>query len=242
MTNAASLAGRSAPDPLEAAALLLDLDGTILDTAGDLATAVNRTLAELGREKVAEDRVRTWIGDGVRILVRQALEATGGCDDGALDNAHERFMVHYGDCVADRSHPFPGVVATLARFRDVGLPMGVVTNKAAVFTEPLLEATGLMPYLDVVVSGDTVAAKKPDPAPVRAAAEALGVDPARMVLVGDSRNDVRAGLDAGCAVVCVTYGYNRGEDVRTLGATRVVETFSQLWDAIRPVPPAADRA
>ena len=228
-----------AQQPLDAAGILLDLDGTILETAGDLATATNRTLAELGREQVAEERVRTWIGDGVRALFRFALEATGDCDEALLDEAHERFMVHYGDCFADRSHPFPGVVETLKHYREAGVPLAVVTNKAAAFTEPLLEATGLRPLLDVVISGDTAPAKKPDPAPVRAALEAMGVAPERAVLVGDSRNDVEAGLNAGCRVVCVTYGYNRGEDVTTLGAQRIVETFAAVREVVRATPGAA---
>lgn len=215
-------------------ALLLDLDGTILDTARDLMTATNRTLAELGRPEVDEARVRGWIGDGVRALVRSALEATGGADGAALEEAHERFMVHYGQCFADESAPFPGVVEVLAKAREAGVPAAVITNKAAAFTEPLLEATGLRPYLAVVVSGDTVANKKPDPEPVRHALEAMGAEAGRSVLVGDSANDVNAGLAAGCQVVCVTYGYNRGADVHQLGADRVVETFAAVWDVVAP--------
>lgn len=242
MAGPASLAAQQSPEPLGAAAVLLDLDGTILETAGDLTTAVNRTLTEMGREPVAEERVRGWIGDGVRVLLQRALDATGTSDTGTLDQAHERFMVHYADCVADRSHPYPGVVETLAHLREAGLPLAVVTNKASAFTEPLLEATGLMPYLDAVICGDKVGAKKPDPAPLRAAVEELGVDPASAVLVGDSRNDVQAARAAGCPVICVTYGYNRGEDVRELGADRVVETFAQVRGQIRPAGPVADRA
>jgi len=215
-------------------ALLLDLDGTILDTARDLMTATNRTLAEMGRDPVDEGQVRAWIGDGVRALVRSALEATGGCDDGTLDQAHERFMVHYGDCFADDSHPFPGVVEVLEKARAAGVPAAVITNKAGAFTEPLLEATGLRPYLAVVVSGDTVSRKKPDPEPVRHALEQLEAEPGRSVMVGDSRNDVNAGLAAGCRVVCVTYGYNRGEDVYSLGADRVVEAFGDVWECVVP--------
>ena len=223
-----------APQPLDAAGILLDLDGTILETAGDLATATNRTLAEYGRPQVSEEQVRTWIGDGVRALVQFAFEATGDSDEALLDEAHDRFMRHYADCFADRSHPFPGVVATLQHFREAGIPLAVVTNKAAAFTEPLLEATGLRPLLDVVISGDTAPAKKPDPAPVRAALEAMGVAAEQAVLVGDSRNDVEAGLRAGCRVVCVTYGYNRGEDVYALGAQRIVETFDAVREVVRP--------
>lgn len=224
----------SAGDPLPMQALLLDLDGTILDTARDLMTAVNRTLAELDRPAVTEAQVRSWIGDGVRALVRSALEATGDHEDGVLDQAHERFMVHYGECFADESTPYPGVLDALERASEAGVPAAVITNKAAAFTEPLLEATGLRPYLAVVVSGDTVANKKPDPEPVRHALERMGARPGRSVMVGDSANDVNAGLAAGCRVICVTYGYNRGADVYQLGADRVVEDFGAVWDCVQP--------
>ncbi|MFA9459451.1 phosphoglycolate phosphatase [Thiohalorhabdus methylotrophus] len=227
---------------MPARGVLLDLDGTILETVGDLATATNRTLADFKREAVSEERVRTWIGDGVRALVRFALEATGGCDDALLDDAHERFMVHYGDCFADRSHPFPGVVEALDHLRESGISLAVVTNKAAAFTEPLLEATGLSARLDVIISGDSVARKKPDPAPIRAALERMGLEADQAVLVGDSRNDVEAGLAAGCRVVCVTYGYNRGEDVSTLGAQRLVDSFSAVRDLIQPGDRAVESA
>jgi len=224
----------SAGDPLPMQALLLDLDGTILDTARDLMTAVNRTLAELDRPAVSEAQVRTWIGDGVRALVRSALEVTGDHEEGLLDQAHERFMVHYGDCYADESAPYPGVLDVLERAREAGVPVAVITNKAAAFTEPLLEATGLRPYLSVVVSGDTVASKKPDPEPVSHALERLGTEAGRSVMVGDAANDVNAGLAAGCQVICVTYGYNRGADVYQLGADRVVEDFATVWDCVQP--------
>lgn len=234
------MTGEPAPDRsgtgesrLPAKALLLDLDGTILDTAGDLMTGLNRTLVELGRSEVDEDQVRAWIGDGVRALVRRGLEASGGYDDALLDQAHERFMVHYGDCFTDATSPYPGVIETLDRFRQAGLPMAVITNKAAAFTEPLLEATGILAYLGTVISGDQVTRKKPDPEGIRRALEELGVAADDAAFVGDSANDVTAGLEAGCYVVCVTYGYNRGEDVNSLGAHRVTETFTGLLDFLR---------
>jgi phosphoglycolate phosphatase len=210
--------------PLVADGVLLDLDGTLLDTAADLTTAANRTLAELGRPEVDEAQVRDWIGDGVRALVASFMEATGGQQEGA----YERFLAHYGDCFSEQSHPYDGVVATLQNLQAMAVPLAVITNKAAAFTEPLLEATGLAPYLDCVVSGDTLPEKKPDPAPVRYAARQLGVSPEQSVFVGDSANDVAAGHAAGCSVICVAYGYNRGVPPAELGAERVIETFDEL--------------
>lgn len=211
-------------EPLPADAVLLDLDGTLLDTAGDLATAANRTLAEMGRETVDEAQVRHWIGDGVRALVASFMEATGGQEEGA----YERFLAHYGDCFSEQSRPYPGVVATLERLRAMAVPLAVITNKAAAFTEPLLGTTGLAAYLDCVVSGDTLPEKKPDPAPLRHAARQVGVAPDRAVFVGDSANDVAAGHAADCKVICVAYGYNRGVPPAELGAERVIDSFDEL--------------
>ncbi len=218
---------------LEADALLLDLDGTLLDTAGDLTTALNRTLVGLERSLVKEEQVREWIGDGVYKLVQRGLEATGGDSLGIEEEAYTRFFASYSECLGGQSYPYPGVKATLASLHQIGLPMAVVTNKAARFTRPLLEATGIMSYLQLVISGDTLPEKKPDAAPVTYAARCLGIEPSRMVVVGDSLNDIQAGRRAGCFVVAVTYGYCHGVDPYTMGADRVITCFSALLEQIR---------
>lgn len=228
-----------APQPLDAAGILLDLDGTILETAGDLATATNRTLAEYGRPQVSEEQVRTWIGDGVRALVQFAFEATGDSDEALLDEAHDRFMRHYADCFADRSHPFPGVVATLQHFREAGIPLAVVTNKAAAFTEPLLADLGIRDAFEIVISGDTLPEKKPSPLPLLHAAEWFGVEPADALMVGDSVSDVKAARAAGFAIVCMSYGYNHGQDIRAAEPDAVIDSMMELDRLLADAAPAA---
>lgn len=195
------------------AAVLFDLDGTLVDSAPDLATAVNRTLAELGRAPVAEDTVRVWIGNGARRLVARALAGQRelAAEPPGLEAALARFCEHYWDCLVAQSRPYPGVRRGLDTLSALGLPLGVVTNKPARFTAPLLEALQLADYFQVLVSGDTLPVKKPDPAPLVHAAGRLGAPVADCLLVGDSRADLDAALAAGMPMVRVPYGYPGGD-------------------------------
>jgi phosphoglycolate phosphatase len=205
-------------------AALFDLDGTLLDTAPDLARSANRMLAELGRPALPESEIRDYIGKGIANLVRQCVESTGGGSDGEHQRALEVFERHYAGGIANASHPYPGVVAGLEALARAGIAMGCVTNKAGRFTEPLLERTGLRGYFGVVVSGDTVARKKPHADPLLYAADRLGAAPGETLMVGDSLNDVLSARAAGCPVVVVPYGYREGLSLAELGADAVVDT------------------
>ena len=213
-------------------AVLFDLDGTILDTAPDLAACANAMLAEIGRAPLPEAQIRDYIGKGVQNLVARSLEATGGA--GAVDSAHalEVFERLYLEGLAVRTRPYPGVVEGMETLARAGIAMGCVTNKAARFTVPLLERTGLMRFMGVVVSGDTVANKKPHPEPMLHAVAKLGVQPREALMVGDSRNDVDSARAAGCPVVVVPYGYREGLPVEALGADAVVATVEEAARSI----------
>ncbi|APV48752.1 phosphoglycolate phosphatase [Betaproteobacteria bacterium GR16-43] len=215
-------------------AVLLDLDGTLLDTAPDIASAANRMLLQLGRATLPEAQVVEFIGKGVANLVHRVLAETGG-DGGAHDHALEIFENTYLAHVADRSRPYPGVIAGLDRFRARGMALACVTNKASRFTLPLLAATGLSPYFGAVVSGDDVARRKPEPDAFLAAAGALGVTPAESWVIGDSANDVKAARAAGMAVVVVPYGYREGLAVEALGADAVVASLEAAAGSITMV-------
>jgi phosphoglycolate phosphatase len=215
------------------AALLFDLDGTLLDSAPDLAQAVDRMLAGLGYAAAGEERVRRWVGNGSRKLVQRALAfaratAETAVDDAAIDEAQRGFMVHYGACCTDRSRLYDGVLPALERWQERALPMACVTNKPAQFTERLLDHFGLRRFLPFAISGDTLATRKPDPAMLLAACARLAVAPARAVMVGDSRNDVLAARAAGMAVVCVSYGYNHGRPVAAEAPDRLVDSLGEL--------------
>lgn len=213
-------------------AALFDLDGTLLDTAPDLAAAGNRMLGDIGRPSLAESRIRDFIGKGIVNLVRQCLEATGGSAEAEFDNALAVFERHYLAGIADETRPYPGVVDGLEAFRANGIALGCVTNKAGRFTELVLERTGLRTYFGVVVSGDTVARKKPHPDPLLHAAEKLGADPRETLMVGDSLNDVKSARAAGCPVVVVPYGYREGLAIEALGADAVVPTIAAAARAV----------
>jgi phosphoglycolate phosphatase len=213
-------------------AALFDLDGTLLDTAPDLATAANRMLAELGRPALAEVEIRDYIGKGVVNLVHRCVEATGGGSEEDRRHALEVFERHYSAGIADRSRPYPGVLEGLVALERAGVPMGCVTNKAGRFTGPLLELTGLMRFFGVVVSGDTTERKKPHADPLLHAARMLGTAPEETLMVGDSLNDVQSARAAGCPVVVVPYGYREGLSLEELGADAVVASVEEAARSI----------
>ena len=190
-------------------AVALDLDGTILDTATDIATAANGMLADLGRPGLEPGQLKGFIGKGVANLVNRTLEESfGAAKDAAMfARAEQRFFEHYTRHLVDTSTPFPGVVEGLDALRAAGLPMACITNKSARFTLPLLERTGLAGYFALVLSGDSLPRKKPDPLPLLHASRELGVLPPELLMVGDSANDAEAARAAGCPVVLMTYGY-----------------------------------
>ena len=212
--------------PLTVRAVTIDLDGTLLDTIPDLAAAANFMLAELGYAPLALERIRTFVGKGIPRLVERALTAAAGeVECTLLQRALEIFERHYVVTNGRHTTIYPGAKEGLARLRDRGFPLACVTNKSARFTHPLLETIGLAPYFEEVVSGDTLPLKKPDPAPLLHACEALNVKPSDMLMIGDSLNDTQAARAAGCPVFCVTYGYSEGHDVRELDSDALVDSL-----------------
>lgn len=218
-------------------AVLLDLDGTLLDTVLDLHAAANGMLADLGRPPVAVEDIRAYVGRGIPNLVKRVLAgALEAADDANPPPAAAlaSFKKHYEHFNGRAAQPFPGVVAGLDAFKALGLPMGVITNKAQAFTLPLLERTGLLPYLSVAVSGDQLPRPKPDPMPVIWACGRMNVSPADTLMIGDSAHDFHAGRAAGCTVFLVPYGYNEGQDVRGLAADAIVASLLAAARIIAP--------
>jgi phosphoglycolate phosphatase len=210
-------------------AFLFDLDGTLLDSAPDLAAAANAMLAELGLPARDPAVVATYIGKGIPKLVERTL--TGSLDAAAdpvlFARALPIYERYYAEESGRRSVPFPGVIEGLRALRDAGLPLACITNKAERFTLDLLQRTGLGGFFPVVVCGDTVGRKKPDPEPVLTACARLGVRPADALMIGDSANDVQSARAAGCPVWCVPYGYNEGRPVETLDCDAIVPDLAE---------------
>ncbi|MDB5863725.1 MAG: phosphoglycolate phosphatase [Betaproteobacteria bacterium] len=213
--------------PLAVKAVTIDLDGTLLDTIPDLAAAANMMLAKLGRPPLAIELIRTFVGKGIVRLVERTLagDVDGVPDAALMARALPIFERHYVEVNGRHTTVYPGVKEGLERMREQGFPLACVTNKSARFTLPLLDEIGLARYFRTVVSGDTLARKKPDPDPLLYAATVLEIAPREMLMIGDSLNDTQAARAAGCPVFCVTYGYNEGHDVRDLDADAVVDSL-----------------
>lgn len=210
--------------------ILIDLDGTLVDTAPDLAYSVDLMMKHLKMPARGEAAVRTWIGNGVPRLVRRALVgASHGEPDEALYNkAYPVFLDLYEKNVCVHSRLYDGAQQALEFLKRTGYRLGCVTNKAARFTEPLLQKLGVHQYFEIIISGDTLEKKKPDPAPLIYAADYFNITPRLSLMVGDSINDVQAARAAGFPVVCVNYGYNHGEDIRDAHPDAVIDSLAQL--------------
>ncbi len=210
--------------------VLIDLDGTLVDSVSDLAYCVDTMMTKLDRPAWGEEKVREWVGNGVERLVRRALigQLHGEPDEGAFAQALPIFMDLYTQNVCVRSFLYPGVEEGLRYLRTAKYKVACVTNKASRFTDPLLKQLGIYDQFDLVVSGDTTAKKKPDPMPLLYAAQQCGVAPSASLMVGDSSNDVTAARSAGFQIVCVPYGYNHGEDIRLSKPDVVIESLAEL--------------
>ena len=238
MTVALSKAGATARFtlPIRAKAVVVDLDGTMLDTIGDLASAANATRIELGFAPLDPEFIKTFVGKGIVNLVSRTLtDGRGGLEQAALDQGVAVFERHYALCLAETTRAYPGVEQGLRAMRDKGLRLGCITNKAARFTHPLLEQTGLAGYFEIVLAGDTLARKKPDPLPLLHAAEFFKVQPHELLLIGDSVNDVQAAHAAGCPVFVVPYGYNEGQDIRTQNYEALIAGLDEAANLIENV-------
>ena len=213
--------------PLPVKAVTIDLDGTLLDTIPDLAAAANMMLAELGRAPLDPELIRTFVGKGLANLVERTLTASmdASADPELLERAMPIYTRHYTQVNGRHTTIYPGVKEGLDRLRALQFPLACVTNKSGQFTEPLLDFIGLAPYFSHVVSGDTLPTKKPHPAPLLHACEALAIAPGDMLMIGDSMNDTQAARAAGCPVFCVTYGYNEGHDVRDLDTDALIDSL-----------------
>lgn len=210
--------------PIPLKAVLLDLDGTLLDTAGDIVTAANMMRAALGFAPLDAALIKSFVGKGIANLVAKTLkDAVGEVGPTALKVAAANFERQYEKCFGDTSVPFPGVIDGLNALKEKGFILGCVTNKAEKFTRPLLEKTGLAAYFDITLSGDSLAEKKPHPLPLQHAAAFFGATCAEVLLIGDSVNDAEAARAAGSPVFIVPYGYNEGQELRGLDCDAFID-------------------
>ena len=230
------------PFPLSALdAAIIDLDGTMVDTLGDFAEALNRMLADLSLSAIAVPSIATLVGKGSEHLLRSVLKhvlTQAGKAPAAIEIealypcAWERYQHHYLAINGQYARVYPGVVEGLQALQSAGLRLACLTNKPSAFALPLLRAKGLDGFFEQVFGGDAFERKKPDPLPLLKTCAALGTAPARTLMVGDSSNDAQAARAAGCPVVLTTYGYNHGQPVTDVDADGWVDSLAQLAPAL----------
>jgi phosphoglycolate phosphatase len=214
--------------------VLIDVDGTLVDSVPDLAYCVDAMMQELGLPQRGEARVRQWVGNGVERLVQRALinQLDGEADQAMYAKALPVFEALYRDNTSKRSCLYPGVEQALDFLNTTGVRIGCVTNKASQFTLPLLKELGVHDYFEIIICGDMLERKKPDPMPLLHAAEQLDTSPAASLMIGDSMSDVKAARAAGFQIVCMSYGYNHGEDIRDYSPDAVVDSMTEIKDIV----------
>jgi phosphoglycolate phosphatase len=210
--------------------ILIDVDGTLVDSVPDLAYCVDEMMKAIGREPHGETKVRDWVGNGVERLTRRALigQLDGEPSDEDFAKGYPIFLDLYKDNTSKRSCLYPGVREGLDYMKSQGYRLGCVTNKDAQFTIPLLKGLGIYDEFGIVVSGDTLPVKKPDPQPLLHAAAHFGVGAEDSLMLGDSKSDVTAARNAGFQIVCMSYGYNHGEDIRNYHPDAVIDSMEEL--------------
>jgi phosphoglycolate phosphatase len=222
------------PYSSRARAVLIDLDGTMVDSAPDIVEASNRMLAELGAPTLSPAVVASFIGNGVPVLVQRLLAASPGLPHMEESAARAMFFRHYHETNGRFSALFPGVLKGLAALQHAGFRIGCVTNKPIAYTEPLLQAFGLERYMQAVIGGDSIPQMKPDPTPLLHACTLLGVAPQNCVMVGDSHVDVAAARAASMTSYIVRYGYPGPGGVAALHADVFIDSFAELPALLNP--------
>ena len=208
-------------------AVLFDLDGTLVDTAPDMGGALNNLLVEENHAPLPLEQIRPFVSQGGLVLTR--LGFADKVSEAEIEPLRLRFLDHYRAIVADNSHLFDGMATTLEHIESRNIPWGIVTNKPEWLTFPLLEALGLRQRSAVVIGGDTLEKRKPDPMPLQVAAERIGVDCADCVYVGDDERDVIAGRAAGMKTLVASYGYIEADmDIRSWQADGTIESPADL--------------
>lgn len=213
-------------------AILFDLDGTLVDTAPDLAAATDFALDRAGRPPIGLEAVRSMVGDGARALLEKGFRASGGMPaPDIFETAFKDFLIYYGRHIADTSRPFPGVATCLAALAEQDYALAVCTNKPEALSRSLLDQLGLTGFFGAVVGGDSLLVRKPDPGHIRGTLDKLGAEFSWAAMVGDSANDVNAAKAAGLPCVVVSFGYTQIAP-RDLGGDRLIDHFAELHPAL----------
>lgn len=210
--------------------VVFDLDGTLIDSVPDLATAVDAMRADVGLPPAGPDKVRAWVGNGSQVLVERALTDTGAPESPAIDTrtAHAAFLRHYHAAPCTHTRLYTGARACLDWLGDNSYTLALITNKPAAFLPSILEPLRIADYFTLTLGGDSLEQKKPHPAPLQHAAQYFDIVPERCLMIGDSRHDIAAGHAAGFRTLAVTYGYNHGQPIADSQPDFIVESLGNL--------------
>lgn len=213
--------------------LIFDFDGTLIDSVPDLADATNAMLTTLGKAPYPLETIRNWVGNGSKMLVERALVGKievleGELTEEAVDHAEQVFFDAYSNMGGSKTIAYPDVDSGLKKLQAAGFKLALVTNKPIRFVPKILQFFGWQDLFSEVLGGDSLSVKKPDPAPLLHVCEALDVDPAQAIMIGDSRNDILAGQNANMDTLGLSYGYNYGQDIRELNPTETFDDFAAL--------------
>ena len=217
--------------------LLFDLDGTLVDSGPDLALAVNRTLKELNKATFEQDTIHHWVGNGAKVLIERALSGSSIIDkqleESIVQEALAIFLKHYQQCLCIESVLYDDVQQGLFTLKAAGFRLAIITNKPAIFIQPILTGLGIDNVFELLIGGDTLAEKKPHPSQLHYALEQLNVTAEECVMIGDSKNDILAAKAANIDSVGLTYGYNYGEDINQYQPQWCFDTFAELLTALK---------
>jgi len=216
--------------------IIFDLDGTLIDSVYDLASAINYMLHCLSRNTFSEDTIRYWVGNGANILVRRALSGSSTIDDSLdnelVDEASHIFLDYYSKHLSKETKIYPNVKETLVSLKDRGYRLAVVTNKPISFVSPILDDLGLDNIFEFYLGGDSLDEKKPSPKPLLYLCDKLNIDTKDTLMVGDSKNDILSANRASIDSIGVTYGYNYAESIDNYNPTFVIDNFAEILDVI----------
>ena len=207
--------------------ICFDLDGTLVDSVPDLRLALNAMMDDFELPHCQDEQIKTWVGNGIPKLVERALLYVGNTEV-AQQQALSRFEVHYQHYLNSASCLYEGVAETLQTLKNKGYQTALITNKAEQFLPDLLSHFNISDCFDLVIGGDTLAKNKPDPMQVNFALSHFSVQKTQAVMVGDSKNDILAGQNAGLKSIALTYGYNYGEPVSLLNPDHIIDQFNEL--------------
>jgi phosphoglycolate phosphatase len=212
--------------------VIFDLDGTLINSALDLALAVNYMLAQLKRETFSQDIIHNWVGNGALTLVSRALSGSRTVDKNLekhyVEQALKIFLDYYAQNLCKATVPYPNVLSTLHTLKDKGYTLSIVTNKPFEFVAPILKGLNMGNFFALVLGGDSLNEKKPHPLPLLHVCKTLNISVENTVMIGDSKNDIQAANACTMDSVGVTYGYNYGEDIGVHMPSIIIDNFSEL--------------